>query len=116
MSGKRVRLFLERTRITAVFVDGKRVGRQESLLSPHIYDLTRYASEGEHRLTVAVSNIGYKTGGGHLTSQDTPTNRCGITGKIELQIFGREIIDSVRVILERTPPELGADIYKKGIL
>lgn len=25
------------------------------------------------------------------------------------------IIDSVRVILERTPPELGADIYKKGI-
>ena len=97
MSGKRVRLFLERTRITAVFVDGKRVGRQESLLSPHIYDLTRYASEGEHRLTVAVSNIGYKTGGGHLTSQDTQTNWCGITGKIELQIFGREIIDSVRV-------------------
>ena len=25
------------------------------------------------------------------------------------------IIDSVRVILERTPPELGADIYRKGI-
>ncbi|MBO4902541.1 MAG: rod shape-determining protein [Lachnospiraceae bacterium] len=25
------------------------------------------------------------------------------------------IIDSVRVILERTPPELGADIYKRGI-
>lgn len=25
------------------------------------------------------------------------------------------IIDNVRVILERTPPELGADIYKKGI-
>lgn len=25
------------------------------------------------------------------------------------------IIDSIRVILERTPPELGADIYKKGI-
>ena len=25
------------------------------------------------------------------------------------------IIDSVRIILERTPPELGADIYKRGI-
>ena len=25
------------------------------------------------------------------------------------------IIDNVRLILERTPPELGADIYKKGI-
>ena len=25
------------------------------------------------------------------------------------------IIDSIKVILERTPPELGADIYKHGI-
>ena len=25
------------------------------------------------------------------------------------------IIDNVRIILERTPPELGADIYKRGI-
>ena len=25
------------------------------------------------------------------------------------------IIDSVKVILERTPPELGADIYKNGV-
>ena len=44
-----------------------------------------------------MSNIGYKTPGGHMTSQDTQTNWCGITGKIRLHIYGREVIDNVRV-------------------
>ena len=35
-----------------------------------------------------------------------------ITGARQI---GKTIIDNIRAILERTPPELGADIYKRGI-
>ena len=35
-------------------------------------------------MTICVSNVGYKTKGGHLTSPDTQTNWNGITGRIEL--------------------------------
>ena len=97
IEGKRFILFLERTRKTAVYFDKKLIGTRESLVEPHIYELTRSVSPGEHELMIAVCNIGYKTGGGHLTSRDTQTNWCGITGKIQLRIFGREIIDKVRV-------------------
>ena len=97
MSGKRIRLFMERTRVTAVYFDRHFLGVQDSLVAPHIYDITRFASKGEHELIIAVSNIGYKTPGGHLTSQDTQTNWCGITGKLRLLIYGREIIDNVMI-------------------
>ncbi|MBR1739542.1 MAG: beta-glucuronidase [Ruminococcus sp.] len=95
--GEVVKLFLERTRRTAVYIDGELVGRGESLCTPHIYDLSRYAGTGEHEIAVCVSNKGYRTGGGHLTSADTQTNWNGITGRIELQGFNRLHITEMRV-------------------
>lgn len=79
-----LKLYLERTRITELYIDGKKIGRQESLCTPHIYDLNEYIGTGVHEMTICVSNIGYKTKGGHLTSPDTQTNWNGITGRIEL--------------------------------
>ena len=79
-----LKLYLERTRITELYIDGKKIGRQESLCTPHIYDLNEYIGTGIHEMTICVSNVGYKTKGGHLTSPDTQTNWNGITGRIEL--------------------------------
>ena len=79
-----LKLYLERTRITELYIDGKKIGRQESLCTPHIYDLNEYIGTGVHEMTICVSNVGYKTKGGHLTSPDTQTNWNGITGRIEL--------------------------------
>ncbi|ADU22163.1 glycoside hydrolase family protein [Ruminococcus albus] len=81
-------LFLERTRITEVFVDGISLGVQESFCAPHIYDLTEFIGTGERELVIRVANVGYKTGGGHMTSPDTQTNWNGILGRIELIGYG----------------------------
>ncbi len=95
-----LKLFLERTRITTLFIDGKEIGTQESLCTPHVYDLTEYIGSGEHEMVIRVSNVGYKTGGGHLTSQDTQTNWNGITGRIELRAYGKACAENVMIFTD----------------
>lgn len=86
MSDKNLTLFLERTRKTRVYVDGKQIGEYCSLCTPHRYDLTGLPA-GKHELIIRVDNTDYPTGGGHLTSRDTQTNWNGIVGRIELQSY-----------------------------
>lgn len=84
--GKCLTLFLERTRKTSVYLDGRFVGEYCSLCTPHRFDLTGIAA-GKHELIIRVDNTNYPTGGGHLTSRDTQTNWNGIIGRIELQAY-----------------------------
>ena len=93
MAEQNVTLFLERTRKTRVFLDGKLIGRRDSLCAPHRYSLTGI-SAGTHELTICVDNTDYPTGGGHLTSRDTQTNWNGIVGRIEIQAY-RAFAESV---------------------
>lgn len=97
LSGKRLMLCLERTRITELFVDGESLGVQDSLIAPHCYDISRFSENGEHEIVIAVSNVGYKTGGGHLTSQDTQSNWCGITGYMRIEICDQSRISGIRI-------------------
>lgn len=90
-------LFLERTRITQLYIDGNKIGSCESLCAPHIYDITSFVSNGSHRFDICVSNTGYKTAGGHLTSPDTQTNWNGITGKIELRAYSENHLRDIMV-------------------
>ncbi|NLZ46839.1 MAG: beta-glucuronidase [Clostridiales bacterium] len=92
-----VKLFLERTRITTVFVNGKNVGTQDSFVAPHIYDITDLISVGENTIEICVCNTGYKTGGGHMTSQDTQSNWNGITGEISLRIYNNTYAENIFV-------------------
>lgn len=86
MTKNNLMLFLERTRKTAVYIDGAKIGEYCSLCTPHKYFLNGL-SAGEHELIVRVDNTDYPTGGGHLTSPDTQTNWNGITGRIGLFSF-----------------------------
>jgi hypothetical protein len=84
-AGKRVTLFLERTRVTRVWLDAMEMGAQNVRLSvPHVYELSGRASPGHHRLTILVDNAQRLPAGGHLVSEDTQTNWNGILGRIEL--------------------------------
>lgn len=96
-AGKTAKLVLERTRMTKLYIDGALVGAQDSLTTAHIYNITKYASAGAHEITVCVSNVGYPTKGGHLTSPDTQTNWNGITGEISIRIYDKTYADDVRV-------------------
>ena len=104
--GKNIFLYLERTRMTKVWVDDTFVGEFDSLNAPHQYDLSDYIKAPQFRLTVLVSNVDYPTKGGHLTSPDTQTNWNGIIGEIALHIY-----DAVYVTNVKTFP----DIDKKSV-
>lgn len=102
----KVFLFLERTRTTHLYIDGNKIGCCESLCAPHTYDITPYVSNGSHRLDICVSNTGYKTAGGHLTSHDTQTNWNGITGKIEIRAYYENHLRDIMIF---------SDIYSKSL-
>ncbi|GKX66468.1 sugar-binding domain-containing protein [Inconstantimicrobium mannanitabidum] len=97
VSGKNCFLYLERTRVTTIWIDGKKVGTQNSLCTPHVYDVTNYLSSGKHIITILVDNTCYPTKGGHLTSPDTQTNWNGITGRIELQMFEQAYLKDTEI-------------------
>lgn len=96
MLGKELILFLERTRMTAIYIDGTEIGRGISLSTPHRFLLPQL-SEGVHTLTIRVNNTDYITKGGHLTSPDTQTNWNGITGRIELQVRPKLQLNDVMI-------------------
>ena len=103
-SGKRVALFLERTRPSRIWVDGKEVaGAEQTLSTPHIYDLSALAS-GPHRLSVVIDSAARPPiGSGHETVLQGAWN--GIIGRIELQMTDPVWIERVRLT-----PDLAANM------
>ena len=99
-SGKRITLLLERCHWeTKVWVDGNAAGMQDSLCTPHLYDLSDLLTPGRHTLTVRVDNsIKYDVGvNAHSVSDHTQTNWNGIVGSIELLATDRIWISNVQV-------------------
>lgn len=100
-TGEQTMLTLERTRKTTVYLDGRPIGHQESLCTPHRYFLPPVHA-GEHTLVICVDNTDYPTRGGHLTSPDTQSNWNGITGEISLTVAHTLLTDlTVRPDLRR---------------
>lgn len=100
-TGEQTMLTLERTRKTTVYLDGRPIGHQESLCTPHRYFLPPVHA-GEHTLVIRVDNTDYPTRGGHLTSPDTQSNWNGITGEITLTVAHTLLTDlTVRPDLRR---------------
>ena len=100
---QRITLFLERPHIeTTVYVNGREVGHQLSLSTPHRYDITRYVKVGQKNdITIRVYNgienvcVGQDS---HSVTDQTQGNWNGITGRIELQARPKHVnIERVRV-------------------
>jgi hypothetical protein len=97
---KRIVLFLERCHWeTKVWVDGVAAGMQDSLCTPHLYDLGGLMTPGRHLLTIRVDNsVKYNVGANaHSVSDHTQSNWNGIVGRMELQKTDRVWIDDVQV-------------------
>ena len=102
---KKITLFLERTRISTVYIDGEEIETLDSLCGYHEHDLTGRVTAGEHVLTIRVNNTDYSTKGGHMTSPDTQTNWNGIVGRMELQIREKTYPVNVQIVA-RTPEKV----------
>ena len=96
LRNKKAELFLERTRITKLWINHNYIGSYNSLCTPHSYDISAYSGKEKILITVCVDNSTYPTKGGHMTSPDTQTNWNGITGEISLRFNDRNNIRNVK--------------------
>ena len=98
--GKRVLLTLERPHWeTRVWVDGRAVGSNKSLSTPHEYDLGTNLPPGKHQLTIRVDNslvvdVGVNS---HCISDHTQGNWNGIVGNINLRATAPVWIEDLEV-------------------
>ena len=88
--GQNVYLFMERSKPSQVYVDGKLIGSSNDISTPQVFNLGAKLRPGRHKLTVMVDN-----GSGvpeqlyassHAYTEDTQTNWNGIIGEIYLTI------------------------------
>lgn len=110
---KEIFLFLERTRLSSVFLDGALIGTGDSLCTPHRFSFPSLPA-GRHLLEIGVRNMGYPVGGGHMTSPDTQTNWLGILGRIELQIRPRIRAEEIRVLSGTGPDKVVLSVRCTG--
>lgn len=99
-AGRRLTLTLERPHWeTTLWLDGRRVGRCDSLSTPHLYDLGCALPPGDHRLTVRIDNrIQVDVGpNAHSVSDHTQSNWNGIVGRIELEAASPAWLRRVRI-------------------
>jgi hypothetical protein len=82
---------------TTVWLDGQKIGSNQSLVAPHVYELGTITA-GRHRLTIRVDNrmiMPYRPDA-HSVSDSTAASWNGIAGKIELNDTGRVWIDDAQ--------------------
>jgi hypothetical protein len=97
-NGKRVMLFLERTKNSRVWVDGVFCGRENTLSAPHIFDVTRAAKPGKRTITVLIDNSKLPpVGPAHQVDERTQTNWNGIVGNMELRATDPVWIKDVQI-------------------
>lgn len=98
---KRIVLTLERPHIeTTVWINGKKVGMQNSLSVPHQYDLTAYLKPGKALIAIRIDNRikGINVGPeSHSISDQTQGNWNGIVGRMTLDVSDQLFIENVQV-------------------
>ena len=98
--GKRVVLSLERTHWeTRLWLDGREIGTNTSLSTPHCYELGTGLAPGKHTLTLRVDNRVIVNVGAwaHSVTDHTQGNWNGLIGQLELRATSPVWIEDVQV-------------------
>ncbi|HEX7583398.1 MAG TPA: glycoside hydrolase family 2 TIM barrel-domain containing protein, partial [Prolixibacteraceae bacterium] len=100
-NGKFTGLFLERCHWESrLWVDGKEVGMQNSLGTPHQYNLTKFLTPGKHHLTLCIDNRVKDIDPGvnsHSISDHTQSNWNGVVGQMFLEARPLVNIQNIQV-------------------
>lgn len=101
-AGQRIELFLERVHWSStVWLDGKKVGFDDCLSAPHVYELGML-EPGKHTLSIRVDNRMLKTirADAHSITDSTQTDWNGIIGRIELIATSPVYISDAKVFTD----------------
>jgi hypothetical protein len=100
-NGQYVRLMMERTKPTQVWVDNDLIGSNNDILTPQYYNLTGHIAPGKHTLTILVNNdnssVPDGVTGSHAWTEHTQSNWNGIIGKFCLEAYNPVHIEAVQV-------------------
>ena len=93
-----------------LWLDGVRVGQDESLTTPHRYDITRQAKPGAtQRIVIRLdTHMRYDLDESHIHSYHTSTNWGGITGGIEIEGVLPDTFESI--IMQPDATERSVDV------
>jgi hypothetical protein len=99
--GQYIRLMMERTKPTHVWIDNNSIGSSTDILTPQYYNLTEFLTPGSHKLTILVNNddgsVPEGVTGSHAWTEQTQGNWNGIIGKFCLEAYNPVHIESVQV-------------------
>jgi len=97
-AGKNVKLLLERTKDTHVWLDDVYCGYENTLSALQYFNLSKAIKPGKHKITILVNNAKLPpVGPSHAVDERTQTNWNGIIGRLELQVTDPVWIDDVQV-------------------
>ncbi len=101
---------------STVWVNGQKVGMQNSLAVPHKYEIASFLNVGENRITVCVDNRTKEVDVGqdsHSITDHTQSNWNGIVGDISLQTTGKVYFDEVQVFpdIETKTAQIKATVF-----
>lgn len=97
--GKMVELFIERTKVSEVFINGELVGLQNSVSTPHVYLIKDKFHAGKNVIAISIDNSKaiLPLGGSHAYSEHTQTNWNGILGNFYIRCLNDMDIQDVQV-------------------
>ncbi len=96
--GKTVQLWLDRVMWESrLYVDGKLVGSEDSLCTPHVYELG-VLSPGKHVVTLRIDNSGRPGANCHGYGDDIQIKWNGVVGRMELIARDAVYVASLRTI------------------
>ncbi len=98
-SNKNIALHLERPHWeTRLWIDDQEIGMQNSLSTPHTYNLTAYLKPGKHVISIRVDNRIKEINPGinsHSVADHTQSNWNGLVGEISLRARPLAFIETV---------------------
>ncbi|TAL62419.1 MAG: beta-galactosidase [Bacteroidetes bacterium] len=98
--GKNVFLFLERPHWeSTVYINGKKAGSENSLATPHQYNITDFLISGKNQISIRIDNrvvipVGVNS---HSISDHTQSNWNGIAGDISLKALSKVFISDIKI-------------------
>ena len=116
-TNEQIRLFLERPHWqTTVWIDGVSIGNQNSLATPHEFDLPP-VNAGKHVITIRIDNrldtadVGNSA---HSVSDNTQTNWNGVVGSLYLELLPDHHIQQIKVYSTANSEDLTIALKTSG--
>uniref|UniRef100_A0AB33JPV2 Beta-glucuronidase n=1 Tax=Prevotella sp. GTC17262 TaxID=3236797 RepID=A0AB33JPV2_9BACT len=116
--GSDVYLFMERTKPSTLYIDGKRIQSKTDISVPQWYHISGGLAPGRHTLTLCIDNASQVPqqiyASSHAYTEDTQTNWNGVIGRFYLQQLASAVITGYQLIPHVNRHAVTIRVYTDG--